>query len=156
MRILAIVFILSSAMTAVFGADDRPPGGGSGPKDELVWMQPPTVPPMAAKGPVRARIVGDMRARSASGEIAGLRALSLREGSAVVTLAGAQRPIRPGDRIGSARVKAIGSDRIILEEDGPGGTGDAATLVVTFGPGGVPRVRTYAPMTARTPPPEIR
>jgi hypothetical protein len=157
MKISTLFFLLVPATAAFVAADGPPPGGDGGPQEELVWLQPSPIPPVASRGPVRARLAGDVRAHAEPpGELAGLRAVSLREGSAVVALAGATRPVRPGERIGAALVKAIGADRIILERsDGPGGTG-TATLVVTFGPGGEARVRTYAPMSARTPPPEIR
>lgn len=159
MKISTLVFLLVPATAAFVAADGPPPGGDGSPKHELVWLQPPPIPPVASRGPIRARLGGDMRAPAAlSGELAGLRAVSLREGSAVIALAGATRPVRPGERIGSALVKAIGADRVVLEmPDGSGEPGTkAATLVVTFGPGGEARVRTYAPMGARMPPPEIR
>jgi hypothetical protein len=118
---------------------------------------------VAKAGPVRSRLSDALRVPEApSGELSGLRAVSLREGSAVISLAGAARAVRPGDRIGAATVKAVGSDRIILERPQPlaqapaAVTNGAVIMVVTFGPGGEARVRTYASMGAVAPLPERR
>lgn len=131
--------------------------------DGLSWVQPSPVPPVATGRAVRGALPNGLLAPEVStNELAGLRAVSLREGHGTIALRGTTRAIRCGDRLGSVLVKAVGSDRIILERPAqPGGPqGQAAqgpaTIVVTFGPGGEARVRTYALATATAPPPEVR
>jgi hypothetical protein len=142
-------------LRAVAQAGDPPATGGTAPKGGLTWMQPPSIPPSGVTGPVRGRLAGDAHAIEApSGDLAGLRAVSLREGQGVVALGGSTRSVRPGDRIGSATVKAIGSDRIILERAASGVP--PTTIVVTFGANGTARVRTYAPMGSVASTPEAR
>ena len=122
-------------------ADEPQPGG-------LRLMHPSPLPPSSPSGPVRAGLAGGARATAPpGGELSGLRAVTLREGTAVISLDGVTRSVRPGDALGSATVKAVGSNRIVLERHGPSAAGTPAIVVIRFGPGGEARVRTYAPMT---------
>jgi hypothetical protein len=135
-----------------------PPSEGNG----LQWIQPSPVPPVATGRAVRGALPAALRApEPPPDELEGLRAVSLREGHGTIALRGTTRAVQRGDRLGSALVKAVGSDRIILERPArPGGQGqsarEAATMVVTFGPGGEARVRVYVLAGAAAPPPEVR
>lgn len=155
MRTRALIGLL--LLTAHPAAADEPQA------PSLTLVQPSPRPPVVKSGPVRGQAAEGLRtAASPSGEMSDLRAVSLREGSGVISLAGATRPVRPGDRIGTATVKAVGSDRIILETQGtlvssaPPGASAAATIVVTFGHDGRARVRSYAAMTSQASPQESR
>jgi hypothetical protein len=140
-----------SLMAALPALADEPRQG------EVRLVQPSPKPPRIRQGPFKGQLANEARAAAPpSGELASLRAVSLREGSGVISFAGTTRPVRPGDRLARATVKAVGSDRLVLE--GPAtssGTG-AALIVVTFGPGGEARVRTFIALTEAMPPPESR
>jgi hypothetical protein len=154
MKIRALVGLSLVAVLPVFA--DEPPRG------EIKLVQPSPKPPVSRPGPVRGRLAtGTRAAAEPTGELSGLRAVSLGEGSAVISLAGATRSVRPGDRIGALTVKAVGSDRLILERPpvpsaAPSAASGAAIVVVTFASGGEARVRTYARVTGAPPSPESR
>jgi hypothetical protein len=127
-------------------------------KDGLSWVQPSPTPPVATSSAVRGELPRNLRGpERPSGELAGLRALSLAEGRATVAIGGVSRTIRKGDRIGGLVVRAVGSDRIILDRPGRAGTAAAepATIVVTFETGGEARVRTYQVPSAPAAPAEV-
>jgi hypothetical protein len=153
MKIRALVGQL--LMVVLPALADEPPRG------EVHLVQPSPKPPVSRPGPLKGQLTnGHAVAASPSGELLGLRAVSLREGSGVISLAGATRPVRPGDRIGVATVKAVGADRLILERPAPSSgspaAAPAAIIVVTFGAGGEARVRTYTSVTDAAPSPGIR
>lgn len=149
MKIRELVALLLLAALPTF-ADESSRGGAH-------LVQPSPKPPVRRPGPIRGQVVSPaLAAALPSGELAGLRAVSLAEGSGVISLAGVTRAVRPGDRIGTATVKAVGSDRVVLERPAASPANAAVLIVVTFGPGGDARVRTYAPVTDPPPSPEPR
>jgi hypothetical protein len=85
---------------------------------------------------------------SASSKGAGLlqtlRAVRLKDGEAQVLVEGVPRTLRPGDTIGTDVVRRIDDTRLVLARpQSRGGKGGEATLTVSFGPSGTPRVRIY-------------
>lgn len=157
-RITRAVLLAVAAAPAL--AADAPPAAER--KDGLSWVQPSPVPPTASSRLVRGEEPAAMRVpERPSGDLAGLRAVSLAEGRATIALGGASRTIRKGDRIGALLVTGVGSDRIILDRPGrPGSATEAATepatIVVTFATGGEARVRTYQLPGVPASPPEVR
>lgn len=162
-RTLSLVGLLVVSPAALA----QPPSARSEPKREPVWVEPSPVPPFARPGAIQDRLEPGATGRKPSaltGELAGLRAVSMREGSAIVATRGTNRTIRPGDRLGDVVVKAIGSDRLVLEKSqelpGPA-LGQpprtvTLTIVVTFDSTGQARVRKYVPLDGWAPPPEVR
>lgn len=153
---LALLLLAS----AVLGADE--PVAQDRPKDGLSWVQPSPVPPAITTRTVRGTLAGGQADQAkVTGDLAGLRAVALREGGGTIALGRETRSVKPGDRIGESVVKAVGADRIVLERPARPASGsnppqDAATIVITFGPGGEPRVRTYVLPGAMSAPPEVR
>jgi hypothetical protein len=141
---LGLALSLATALAAVAG--DRKPEKPLVPPAPPVLEMPEPPPPVVVRGTARARVAPATRkAGDKKDELDGLRAVTLREGLAEVTLAGVHRKLGAGDPLGTATVKAIGADRIVLERPfaAPGGTPGRALVIVTFGADGVPRVRTY-------------
>ncbi len=140
MRVRRFVGLWLLAVTPALA--DEPQASG------VTLMQPSPQPPVSQPGPVRARVADGARTAAApGGELSGLRAVTLREGEAVVSLAGVTRSVRPGDALGSTTVKSVGSDRIVLVRNPPSGAGAPTFVVIRFGPGGQASARTYAPVT---------
>ena len=148
MKIRALVGLPLMAVLPALA--DEPPKGG------VHLVQPSPKPPVSRPGPLKGQLAGAARAAAPpTGELEGLRAVSMSEGSGVIFIAGTARPVRRGDRSGTATVKAVGSDRLVLER--PAGPSSASALiVVTFGPSGEARVRIYTPVTDAAPSPESR
>jgi hypothetical protein len=145
--------LLAAAALGARAADDPKPEQVPAPPQAIV-QTPETLPPVTTGRPVRARLMPDAPPAAAAGELAGLRAVALREGAAELSLDGVVRKVKIGDALGSGTVRAIGADRIVLERpfSVPGGTPSRATVIVTFGKGGVPRVRTIVDLGALPPP----
>ena len=142
--------LLAAAPLAAPAADDPKPGQVPAPPQAIV-QTPEALPPVTTGRPVRGRVTPDTPpAGAAAGELAGLRAVALREGAAELSLDGVVRKVKVGDALGSGTVRAIGADRIVLERpfSVPGGTPSSATVIVTFGKGGAPRVRTIVDVGA--------
>jgi hypothetical protein len=150
MKMRTLVGLPLAAVLALPVFADEPANGG------VHLVQPSPKPPVSRPGPLTGQLASGARAAAPpSGELAGMRAVSMSEGSGVISLAGATRSVRRGDAIGTATVKAVGSDRLVLERPaGPSAT--AALIVITFGPSGEARVRTYTPVTDPLPSPEPR
>ena len=147
MRMRALIGLPLMAVLPALADEPRP--------GEVHLVQPSPKPPYIRPGAIRGQLSEVRAAAPPSGELAGLRAVSLREGNGVISLAGATRPVRPGERIGSATVKAVGADRIVLERPAASSGTGVVLIVVTCGPGGEPRVRTYTGL-ADPPAPEPR
>lgn len=154
----ALALVAAATLAAPAVADDTKtgpsPGSSPGPS-QPVLHRPEPQPPVITARTARARVAPDGQPGAAAGEYAGLRAVTLREGSADVSLDGVARKVRVGDLLGPGTVRAIGADRIVLERpfSVPGGTPSRATVIVTFGKGGVPRVRTLVAVGALPAPP---
>ena len=155
MRISVLALAFSAAtLAAPVVADDAKPEQPPAPPQPIVQL-PEALPPALTGRTVRGRMTPDTPpAGAAAGELGGLRAVTLREGAAEVSLGGVVRRVKIGDTLGSGTVRAIGADRIVLERpfSVPGGTPSRATVTVTFGKGGVPRVRTFVDLGALPPP----
>lgn len=155
-HVLAVLLLAAAAL----GADQS--SAQEAPKDGLSWVQPTPIPPAITARTVRGTLsAGQSDQAKATGDLAGLRAVALREGRGTIALGRETRSVKPGDRLGESVVKAVGADRIILERPARHASGshapqDAATIVITFGPGGEPRVRTYVMPGAASAPPEVR
>jgi hypothetical protein len=150
---LAIVAFLALAGARVL-ADDTPRGQSSGaatPPDSSWERAPSRVRMEKSRNVKSARPPASSSDEPTTGEFAGLRALSLREGAARISFGGATLTLKPGDGLGSTRVKAIGSDRLVLERAGTPAAPGATTVVVTFGADGRPRVRSYAEVVEEPP-----
>ena len=145
-----LAFAAAAALAAPVVADDRKPVQVPVPPQPSV-QTPEPLPPVLTGRTVRSGMTRDARPPGeAPGEFDGLRAVALRDGSADLSLNGVAQKVKVGDRLGSGTVRAIGADRIVLERpfSVPGGTPSRATVVVTFGKGGVPRVRTIVEVGA--------
>jgi hypothetical protein len=155
MRIPFLALALSAAaLAAPAVADDAKPEQPPAPTQPIVLL-PEALPPALTGRTVSGRVTPDTPpAGAAAGELDGLRAVTLREGAAELSLGGVVRKVKIGDALGSGTVRAIGADRIVLERpfSVPGGTPSLATVIVTFGKGGVPRVRTFVDVGALPPP----
>jgi hypothetical protein len=150
MRILFLAIAVSRTLAAPAAADDTKREQVPAPPQPIV-QTPEALPPALTGRTARGRLTPDVPAAgAAAGELDGLRAVSLREGAAEVSLDGVLRKVKVGDPLGSGTVRAIGADRIVLERpfSVPGGTPSRATVIVTFGKGGVPRVRTIVDVGA--------
>jgi hypothetical protein len=149
MKVRRLVGLWLLAVTPALA--DEPQASG------LTLMHPSPQPPVNQSGPVRARIADAARAAAPpGGELSGLRAVTLREGSGVISLDGVTRSVRPGDALRSATVKSVGADRIVLERSAPSSAGAPTIVVIRFGPDGEARGRTYAPMIEAQTAPESR
>jgi hypothetical protein len=147
--LLALAFS-AAALAAPVAADDAKPEHPSAPTPPVVQL-PEELPPVLTGRTVSGRVTPDTPPAGApAGELDGLRAVTLREGAAELSLGGKVRKVKVGDALGSGTVRAIGADRIVLERpfSVPGGTPSRATVIVTFGKGGVPRVRTFVDVGA--------
>jgi hypothetical protein len=154
-RVLALALAAAPVLAALVRADDDDPKH-SPPSPSQSILQTPEMPaPVVTRRTVRGRMSADTRPPGkAAGELDGLRAVALREGSADVSLDGVARQIKVGDALGSGTVLAIGANRIVLERPFavPGGTPSRATVIVTFGKGGLPQQRTIVEVGALPPP----
>jgi hypothetical protein len=148
----ALAFSAAVALGAPAVADEPQPKATPAPP---VLHMPEPAAPVVTHRTVRGAVLPDARPPGApAGELDGLRAVTLREGAADVSLDGVARKLKVGDALGSGTVRAIGANRIVLERpfSVPGGTPSAATVIVTFGKGGLPRVRTIVGVGALPPP----
>ena len=148
---------IALSMAAAFGvAGDLKPEKQRLEPAQPVLHLPEALPPVASRGTVGARLTPEASTqRTRKDELDGLRAVALREGLAEVTFGGVPQKLAAGDLLGTGIVKAIGSDRIVLDRPFavPGGAPGRALVIVTFGPGGAPRVRAYVDVGALPPPP---
>jgi hypothetical protein len=152
MRIPFLVLALSTgaALSASAAAGDGKPEQVPAPPQPIV-QTPEALPPALTGRTVRGAVTPDTPPAGAlADELDGLRAMTLREGSAELSLDGVVRKVKVGDALGSGTVRAVGADRIVLERpfSASGGTPSRATVVVTFGKDGVPRVRTFVDVGA--------
>ena len=148
----ALVFAAAVALGVPAVADEPKPKATPAPP--VLHMPEPTAPVVTGRT-VRGGVLPETRPPGApAGELDGLRAVTLREGTADVSLDGVARKLKVGDALGSGTVRAIGANRIVLERpfSVPGGTPSRATVIVTFGKGGLPRVRTIVEVGALPPP----
>jgi hypothetical protein len=154
--VLALALAAAPAPTVPVWANDDDPKPPQPPASSQPILQMPELPaPVVTRRTVRGRMAPDMRPPGTpAGELGGLRAVALREGSADVSLDGVARKIEVGDALGSGTVLAIGANRIVLERpfSVPGGVPSRATVILTFGKGGVPRERTIVEVRALPPP----
>ncbi len=153
---LALVLLAAAAPGGTAAADGPQPDPIPTPPAAVV-QTPETVPPVVTRRTVSARVAPETTpAGLTAGDLGGLRAVSLREGAADVSLDGVARKLKVGDALGAGTVRAIGSDRISLERPFavPGGPASRATVIVTFGKGGLPRLRTIVDVGA-VPRPEL-
>jgi hypothetical protein len=154
--VLALVLGAALALAGPVRANDDDPKPPQPPASSQSILQTPEPPaPVVTKRTVRGRMTPDTRPPGMPArELDGLRAVALREGSADVSLDGVARKVEVGDVLGSATVLAIGANRIVLERpfSVPGGVPSRATVIVTFGKGGVPRERTIVDVGALPPP----
>lgn len=154
-RAVSLAACAVAVVASAVRADDSKRAKTAPPSDTILF-EPEAPDPVLVRRTARVRVTPDGRTPgTAAGDLDGLRATALKEGEAQVQLAGVSRRVRVGDLLGSGTVRAIGTDRIVLEKafSVAGGTPSRATVVVTFGPGGVPRVRTFVDATALPPPP---
>jgi hypothetical protein len=151
MRIPFLALALSvAAALAAPAADDVKPAQPSAPPQPTM-QTPEVLPPVLTGRTVRGGVMPETPpVGAAAGELRGLRAGTLREGAADLSLDGVVRKIKVGDALGSGTVRAIGADRIVIERpfSVPGGTPSRATVIVTFGKTGLPRVRTIVDVAA--------
>jgi hypothetical protein len=154
--VLAIALAAAPALAGPGPANDEDPKPAQPPaSSQSILQTPEPLAPVVTKRTVRGRMTPDVRpSGTPAGELDGLRAVALREGSADVSLDGVARKIEVGDVLGSGTVLAIGANRIVLERpfSVPGGVPSRATVIVTFGKGGVPRERTIVEVGALPPP----
>lgn len=75
--------------------------------------------------------------------LAGVRALSMKEGEARLRLASGERTVRPGDAIGSDVVRSVDPGQIVLERGAKRADAGAATVVLKFDEQGRGQVRVY-------------
>ena len=150
MPFLALALSTTVAIGAPAAAGDAKPEQVPAPPQPIV-QTPEALPPAVTGRTVRAGVTPDTPPAGAlAGELDGLRAVTLREGAADLSLDGVVRKVKVGDALGSGTVRAIGTDRIVLERpfSVPGGAPSRATVIVTFGKDGVPRVRTIVDVGA--------
>jgi hypothetical protein len=148
--VLLLALSAAAALAAPAAADDAKPEQVPAPPQPIV-QTPDVLPPVLTGRTVRGRVTPETPPTGPlAAELDGLRAVSLREGAAELSLDGVVRKVKVGDGLGSGTVRAIGTDRIVLERpfSVPGGTPSRATVVVTFGKDGVPRVRTIVDVGA--------
>ena len=122
------------------------------PPDEreiLVGMPARTAPPASAQAGAAPKAGGPAASAANSPAtaaprplLASMRAVKVAEGEARVTVAEAERVLRPGDLLGGDTVRTVSDGVIVLDRPAvPGRPGGAATVVVRFDAGGEARVR---------------
>jgi hypothetical protein len=121
------------------------PAGEDGAEEK--WDRPPVQPPDTArklvKGPARPEPAPPAVASSAAG-LGDVRLVKMSLGEARLLVAGAEQALRPGDRLGSDVVRAVGDGVLVLDRPAvPGQPGGEATVVVRFDASGQPTVRVY-------------
>ncbi len=120
---------------------------GAGPAAK--WEQAPAMRPDLTPRTVSAPAAPAATTRAATGALADVRALSIRDGEARLATQTGERVVKPGDALGGDTVKAITSGRLVLLR-----AGGEAVVIVTLDAQGRPRERVYAATdpTARVPP----
>lgn len=110
--------------------------------------QTPPPPPVVEVDPQPAR--GAVEAPAAAAPEPTLRVLSASEDEATVELDGRTEVVRPGSTLGTDTVKSISPDRLVLLR--PSADGDDALVIVSVGPEGRTRARTFWTRDPSTPP----
>jgi hypothetical protein len=132
----------------------RPPDAKAGPAPRLAIPSapPPEAAPWLASAPARGR----SRDRDSAGEAAfqGLVAREVKAGQARVAWNGGDRIVRPGDVLGTDRVRSIEPGRIVLERGSSAGSGDL--VVLRLDALGHARVRVYSVADPAVPAPVVR
>ncbi len=117
----------------------RPTGAAVAPAPTGAAAKKAGVPPAGAKAPKPGAAPGEGGSRTL---LASMKAITLVEGEARVTVAAGERVLRPGDLLGADTVRSVAEGVIVFDRPAVAGqAGGPATVVVRFEANGQTRVR---------------